>query len=104
MSQIILYSLGTFLLLAGVVLALILYRLIKNQVQSPQHKLRKQRAIAKSSIRQPYNAARSRLLSLVNGDMSTAQRLVANIKNSYPQRTEEWCWEKAADDLIRDRS
>lgn len=101
MLQTIFYALGALLLLTAIILAAILYLLIRDQVQSPQYK-RKRRS-ARYSSHQQYNAAQSRLLGLVNGDMPTAERLVASVRSNHPRRPEEWCWEKAAEDLIRDR-
>jgi hypothetical protein len=44
-----------------------------------------------------------RLLSLVNGDMETAKRLVIQAREKNPVRDEQWCWEKVIYDLERDR-
>ncbi len=46
---------------------------------------------------------RSRLLNMVAGDQATACRLVDHVRASNPGQTESWCWEKAIEDLLRDR-
>ena len=46
---------------------------------------------------------KNNLLKLVNGDNQLCQRLVNKIKNQYPERHEQWCYQKAIDDLIKDR-
>jgi hypothetical protein len=44
----------------------------------------------------------SKLLSLVNGDHATAERLVRQIQRTS-RESAQWCWEKAVFDLERDR-
>lgn len=46
---------------------------------------------------------KNNLLKLVNGDNQLCQRLINNIKNQYPEKHEQWCYEKAINDLIKDR-
>lgn len=46
---------------------------------------------------------RSRLLELVQGDSTTASRLVEHVQNRNPGKSLQWCWEKAIWDLERDR-
>ncbi|MBI4782486.1 MAG: hypothetical protein HY785_14385 [Oscillatoriophycideae cyanobacterium NC_groundwater_1537_Pr4_S-0.65um_50_18] len=48
-------------------------------------------------------ASRRKLLRLVNGNEKVAIRLVSNLRATHPDRTEQWCWEKAIYDLERDR-
>lgn len=43
------------------------------------------------------------LIRLTGGKRSVALRLVANIRDRYPQQSEQWCWEKAIYDIQRDR-
>lgn len=45
----------------------------------------------------------SRLLNMVAGDHGTCYRLVEVVRRSNPGMSEQWCWEKAIEDLIRDR-
>lgn len=45
----------------------------------------------------------SRLLTLCNGNHALARRLVAHVRDYNRHRSEEWCYEKAIADLIRDR-
>jgi hypothetical protein len=48
-------------------------------------------------------ATRKRLLGLVGGNAAVAQRLVSDVQRRNPDRTEQWCWEKAIYDVERDR-
>lgn len=43
------------------------------------------------------------LLGMVAGDSSLATRLVDSARYMNPGKSETWCWEKAIDDLVRDR-
>jgi hypothetical protein len=45
----------------------------------------------------------SRLLRLVNYDRQMAERLAESVRAKNPDKTEQWCWEKAIWDLERDR-
>lgn len=44
-----------------------------------------------------------RLLTLCGGNHALARRLVAHARDYNRDRSEEWCYEKAIADLIRDR-
>lgn len=48
-------------------------------------------------------ATRQRLMRLVNGNQSVAARLVQRVRSQNPDRSEQWCWEKAIYDIERDR-
>ncbi len=59
-----------------------------------------------SSIQRDRGVARgtrSQLLRLVGGNAAVAQRLVSDVSDRNPSRTEQWCWEKAIYDIERDR-
>lgn len=43
------------------------------------------------------------LLNLLNGDRSTANRLLQQACTNYPNQSEEWRYEKVIWDLVRDR-
>lgn len=49
------------------------------------------------------NRVNPKLLRLVNGDHKLAMRLVTHLQASNPNRSMEWCQEKAIYDLERDR-
>ncbi len=55
------------------------------------------------SIEQANPRLRKQLLLLVGGDRNTANRLVAGIKKSHPDKSINWILEKAIYDLERDR-
>ena len=44
-----------------------------------------------------------KILQLLNGDRTTAERLLALVRRQHPDRSNQWCHEKVLDDLIRDR-
>jgi hypothetical protein len=44
-----------------------------------------------------------RLRTLVHSDHNAAERLVAQVAFAHPDKTEQWCWDKAIFDLERDR-
>ncbi len=46
---------------------------------------------------------KSKLEKLCGSDYRLAQRLVDGIRIDHPDRTEQWCWEKAVWDMERDR-
>ncbi|MGB3652738.1 MAG: hypothetical protein WBA41_16200 [Rivularia sp. (in: cyanobacteria)] len=56
-----------------------------------------------NSIEQANPRLRKQLLLLVGGDRNTANRLVAGIKKSHPEKSINWTLEKAIYDLERDR-
>lgn len=46
---------------------------------------------------------KKKLVNLLNGDNDVCQRLINKIKIKSPDLNEQQCWEKAIEDLIRDR-
>ncbi|MEM9808674.1 MAG: hypothetical protein AAF959_25735 [Cyanobacteria bacterium P01_D01_bin.56] len=48
-------------------------------------------------------STRQRLMRLVNGNQAVASRLVERVRSQNPDRSEQWCWEKAIYDIERDR-
>ncbi|NJO75971.1 MAG: hypothetical protein HC833_20785 [Leptolyngbyaceae cyanobacterium RM1_406_9] len=45
----------------------------------------------------------SRLYRLLHGDRAGAVRLIGSIRARNPDKSEQWCWDKAIFDLERDR-
>lgn len=56
-----------------------------------------------SSPIQRANPKQQELLSLLNGDRDTAQRLLSHVKQSNPGQPETWYFEKVISDILRDR-
>jgi hypothetical protein len=53
---------------------------------------------------QPANATTKwKLEHLVHSDKRAAERLAVQVAFSHPDKSEQWCWEKAIFDLERDR-
>lgn len=44
-----------------------------------------------------------KLARLMQGDKEAARRLVQHIRVANPDQSEAWCYEKAVEDLMRDR-
>jgi hypothetical protein len=53
--------------------------------------------------RQVTPKIKSKLEKLCGSDYRLAQRLVDGIQFDHPDRSEQWCWEKAIRDMERDR-
>jgi predicted lipid-binding transport protein (Tim44 family) len=45
----------------------------------------------------------NKLISMLDGDIAAAERLVAQARQNYPGMPESWYWERAIADLERDR-
>jgi hypothetical protein len=58
---------------------------------------------SKPNRSQPANPKQAELLSLLNGDRDTAQRLLSHCKQSNPGQPETWYFEKVISDILRDR-
>ncbi|MGC1309578.1 MAG: hypothetical protein WA885_20340 [Phormidesmis sp.] len=73
------------------------YRLpINRRVRGGEHtSIQRDRGVSRGT--------RKKLMGLVGGNASVAQRLVSDVKDHNPGRTEQWCWEKAIYDIERDR-
>ncbi|MUG92648.1 ABC transporter permease [Scytonema sp. UIC 10036] len=56
-----------------------------------------------SDERIPDDSLKNKLISLLSGDISTAERLVEQAKQDFPGMPENWYWEKTIADLERDR-
>lgn len=64
-----------------------------------------QQRITRSSYNNPFLAgAWHQLLTRVNFDVATAERLINHLKRKHPGKTDRWYIEKAINDLDRDRN
>ncbi|BAY22317.1 hypothetical protein NIES2100_20800 [Calothrix sp. NIES-2100] len=50
------------------------------------------------------NDIKNRLIARLDGDIDTAERLIAQAKENFPGMSEDWYVEKVIDDLDSDRS
>lgn len=84
------------------ILVFCLYYLIREQ-QSQQKRPSQQQPPSRRRDTNPVvsQEVQKRLLNLVHGDSQLAERLV-NLSRR-PGYSEQWAWEKAIEDLIRDR-
>jgi hypothetical protein len=51
----------------------------------------------------PDLKVQQKLLSMMLGDRQAVKRTIDRIKQKYPGKTEVWYWEKAIEDLEKDR-
>jgi len=87
---------GCFILAAWLVWVLV--KLIKEQQRHHKRPTRRDHAL------KPANSElQRRLIRLLGGDRTTADRLVKLTRTKYPGQTEGWYWEKTIEDLERDR-
>ncbi|MGG6293115.1 hypothetical protein ACQ4M4_01725 [Leptolyngbya sp. AN02str] len=61
------------------------------------------RPVTQGQASRAAGRSHAKLVKLLNGDRSAAQRLVQSLMLKHPDRSEEWCYEKAVFDLERDR-
>ena len=99
------FTLGFIVALFAVGIVLAAYYVLRSEPQSPKprqfhQKIPKAGSPPQSTVSRELQ---SRLLNMVAGDRATAHRLVDNARASNPGCPESWYWEKAIDDLIRDR-
>jgi hypothetical protein len=57
----------------------------------------------KTAVGTVRRSTRQKLMTLLNGDRKTVERLLENVRFRYPGQTENWYWEKVIYDLKRDR-
>lgn len=68
----------------------------------------KRLAALQQATRQPsetdsFKQLETKLINLMHGDQAAAIRLVQMVKSNYPSQSAKWCYEKAIQDLERDR-
>ena len=93
------------LIIGGVFVASI-YLLIRETSKQPisqkirhQHISHQHQHISSSAV----PALQTQLIRLTHGDRAAASRLVEGVRRNNPNRSTEWCIEKAIHDLERDR-
>ncbi len=62
-----------------------------------------QQATRQTSETDSFKQLESRLINLMHGDQAAVIRLVQLIKSRHPSQSAKWCYEKAIEDLERDR-
>jgi hypothetical protein len=65
-------------------------------LQQATHKPKRPNQLANATTK-------GKLERLVHSDKRAAERLAAQVAFSHPDKSEQWCWEKAIFDLERDR-
>lgn len=86
---------------------------LEQDMEADRQRLRNAQSKAKSADRSRSKKTRqsspvthqikSKLEKLCGSDNRLAQRLVDGIRIDHPDRSEQWCWEKAVWDMERDR-
>lgn len=116
MIEVFVFLFWTFIFCAGFYSVFLLVRAVDSQ-RSPQggktapcrhfsqpNQLRPQRQKAPPAAKQLVTSkVQNQLLSMVNGDMKTANRLLEHTRKTNPLQSEQWVWEKVIYDLERDR-
>ena len=78
-------------------------------IKYSQTKGRSQRyrpSVRRPAAHQPQGVSsqtKKELQRLVHGNQDLAERLVKQVRLHNPDRSEQWCWEKAVHDIQRDR-
>ena len=78
-------------------------RSIPTQVSADQLQQAKQKQQQRAPQQLADNAIRRQLHNLLHSDREAADRIVAKVAASHPDKTHQWCYEKAVSDLLRDR-
>lgn len=107
-----------FLLVSIVLLIYGLFLLVKKQQSPPSPRsiadddpfelpleapFVRRRRLAKPLQTLAAGELQSRLIGMLAGDRAAAERLVDEVKRNFPSMPENWYWEKAIQDLERDR-
>ena len=90
----------------SIAIAIVLVLALVNWLTGYQLPIQGRKGSSHKSIPREHGGSRftrSQLLGLVGGNATVAQRLVDDVSQRTPGRTEQWCWEKAIYDIERDR-
>ena len=93
------WTIGIAMLLVFILLLAIFFR-HRNLPSSAKQLSAKQ---SRAQYRKPSIQLQNKLMRLLSGDRAAAMRLVERAKQRHPGRSDEWYWEKAIEDLERDR-
>jgi len=111
------FSITLFLFVAIAILIYVLLELVKKQQSPPLPRETSPQPIEKS-LEEPFVRRRrvippnrcladselqNKLIQMLSGDRAAAERLVDRVRTNHPSRTENWYWQRAIDDLERDR-
>lgn len=89
--------------LAAFSLCIQLFMVARKQPRSKSKSRKRAKPRRRPSRSPQYSSLEVRLVSLLNGDKETARRLTNATRRNHPNRSEQWCQEKALFDLERDR-
>lgn len=110
------FSITLFLLVAIAILIYVLLEFLKKQQSPPlpretSHQpieksleepfVRRRRVLQHRSL--PDSELQNKLIQMLSGDRAAAERLVDRVRANHPSRTENWYWQRAINDLERDR-
>jgi hypothetical protein len=65
--------------------------------------IRRRKIPGQSSQNSDESELQSQLISMLAGDRAAAERLVNRIKQNHPGRAENWYWQRAIEQVKRDR-
>lgn len=88
--------------LAGLALCL---HLLRNHKPKARTKFKNSKPRRRPRRKSPQHVPplEDELVRLLNGDRTTANRLISSTRRKNPNQSEQWCREKAVYDLERDR-
>ena len=111
------FLIAIFLVVAVALLIYGLFLLVKRQ-QSPPSSRRQPPEPIELPVEEPFIRRKrrspsypspadleleNRLISMLAGDRAAAERLVSRLKQNHPDMPENWYWQRAIDDVARDR-
>jgi len=110
------YMMAAFIFLAGLTVLTALFLWFRSQQESvyistkptPTTKTGRPKVSfnpyqQKPSRHTPQKMQYPKLYGLLQGDRDAARRLVKQVMDANPNQSEAWCYEKAVQDLMRDR-
>jgi heme/copper-type cytochrome/quinol oxidase subunit 2 len=100
----ILITLTPLVIIVGLgFLILSLFQEMKSQKPSTNNRNPQKQFTQPKTTTSVDNYTQSQLISMLQGDRDACQRLITVARRQYPGKSEQWYWERAIEDLIRDR-
>lgn len=104
--EIVILLITLIFVIAVFVIIYILINFFRNQPQTNKYYSRKLQPLkigSRLNQNSSINQLESKLLTMLQGDVTTAKRLYRLTKTNNPTESKEWCLEKIIFDLERDR-
>lgn len=104
--EIVILLIALIFIIALFIIVYVLIKFFRNQSQNNKHYSRKLQPLKignRLNQNSSINQLESKLLTMLQGDVTTAKRLYRLTKTNNPTESKEWCLEKTIFDLERDR-